>query len=164
MNCSFFKGNKPKHLYEVGGGAFKLAFYINERNPDGNYLHITTPSDVFEQKLRGYPFGYLLAAAQQGEMSELEAYCLLLYRVSEEISQDAGFANDIIKALNKRDKRLMKQAENRAKTVTSEQEQVAQAFMEEIIAETSMGKRELKSKRKADRELMQEILNKNEDE
>ena len=149
---------KPKYTYEVGGGAFKLEFYIDEKNPKGNYLHITTPSGVFEQTLRNYPFGYLLAASQQGKTSELEAYCVLLYRVSEEIYQDLGFCSDIIKAIQKRDKRLMKQAEKEAANVSEAEEMGAQAFMEDIVSEQGLSKKELADKRKADREILKEIL------
>lgn len=155
---------RPKYSYEVGGGAFCFNFYIDEKDPKGNYLHITTPSGAFEQTVRNYAFGYLLAASQQGKMDELAAYGLMLYRVSEEVYQDLGFANDIIKAINKRDKRLMKQGAEMAKAVTDSEEIASQAFMESVVERSQMSKKEAKAASEADKELMREILNEKEGE
>lgn len=150
---------KPKYSYEVGSGAFCFNFYIDEKNPKGNYLHITTTSGAFEQTVRNYAFGYLLAASQQGKMDELAAYGLMLYRVSEEIYQDAGFANDIIRAINKRDKRLMKQAEKEAAKVSEAEEMASQAFMEDVVAYAEASPKERKRMSKESRKEMKQILN-----
>lgn len=156
--------NKPKHHLEIGGGAFIADFYVNEKRPDAehNYLHIHTPNHVFEQKIVGYPYGYLLAAVSQGNEEEVRNYCVMLWRITQEIYQDAGLANDILRAFAKYDKRLMKQAEKNAAAVTDAQEQAAQAFMEDIVSEQSMSNKELKAKREADREMMKEILDEKE--
>lgn len=153
--------NKPRYSVDVGNGAFIADFYVDEKRADveHNYLHIHTPNHVFEQKIVGYPYGYLLAAVSQGNEEEVHNYCVVLWRVTQEIYQDAGLANDILRAFAKYDKRTMKRGEGKAKTVTDEQEQGAQAFMEDIVSEQGMSKKELKAKREADRELMKEILN-----
>lgn len=152
---------KPKYHLEIGGKAFIADFYVDEKHPDveHNYLHIHTPNNVFEQKIVGYPYGYLLAAVSQGNEEEVHNYCVVLWRVTQEIYQDAGLANDILRAFAKYDKRLMKQAEQKAKAVTDSEEMASQAFMEDIASESGMSKKELKAKREADREMMKEILN-----
>lgn len=153
--------NKPRYSVDVGNGAFIADFYVDEKRADveHNYLHIHAPNHVFEQKIVGYPYGYLLAAVSQGNEEEVHNYCVVLWRVTQEIYQDAGLANDILRAFAKYDKRLMKQAEKEAAAVTPEAEQGAQAFMEDIASEQGMSKKELKAKREADKELMREILN-----
>lgn len=157
---------RPKHHLEIGNNTFIADFYVDEKNPDvkHNYLHIYAPNGVFEQKVVGYPFGYLLAAVSQGNEEEVHNYCVLLWRVTQEIYQDAGFTNDIIRAINKRDKRLIKQAEKDAAKVSEAEEMSSQAFMEDIASENGMSKKELKAKRKADKELMRALLNEKESE
>lgn len=152
---------KPRYSVNVGNGAFIADFYVDEKRADveHNYLHIHTPNHVFEQKIVGYPYGYLLAAVSQGNEEEVHNYCVVLRRVTQEIYQDAGLANDILRAFAKYDERLMKQAEKNAAAVTPEAEQGAQAFMEDIASESGMSKKELKAKREADRQMMKEILN-----
>lgn len=151
--------NKPRYSVNVGNGVFIADFYVDEKRADveHNYLHIHTPNHVFEQKIVDYPYGYLLAAVSQGNEEEIHSYCTVLWRVTQEIYQDAGLANDILRAFAKYDKRLMKQAE-KAKTITDAQEQASQAFMEDIVSEQGMSKKELKAKREADREMMKETL------
>ena len=151
---------KPKYSYEVGSGAFCFNFYIDEKNPKGNYLHITTPSGAFEQTVCNYAFGYLLAASQQGKMDELAAYGLMLYRVSEEVYQDLGFCQDIIRAINKRDKRLMKEAEQNAKNVTDADEMASDALMREAIERGKpMSRQQRRKMKRESRKEMKKILN-----
>lgn len=153
--------NKPRYSVDVGNGAFIADFYVDEKRADveHNYLHIHAPNHVFEQKIVGYPYGYLLAAVSQGNEEEVHNYCVVLWRVTQEIYQDAGLANDILRAFAKYDKRLMRQAEKNAAAVTPEAEQGAQAFMEDISSEQGMSKKELKAKREADKAEMRAVLN-----
>lgn len=157
---------KPRYGVNVGNGAFIADFYVDERHPDmeHNYLHIHTPNDVFEQKIVGYPYGYLLAAVSQGNEEEVHNYCLLLWRITQEVYQDLGFANDIIKAINKRDKRLAKKAEKAASEVSEYQDQASAAFMESVIERSQMSKKEAKAASEADKQIMREILNEKEGE
>lgn len=129
----FSKNRKPMESYEVGGGAFRVEFYSDDKDLRNNYLLITTPSRKFEFRTSGYPMGYLLATARQGKMRELEAYCVLVYRVSEEIYQDSGLANDIIRVFGKRDKRLLKQSETDAGNVSETDEMAAELLMHDAI-------------------------------
>lgn len=157
--------NKPRYSVDVGNGAFIADFYVDEKRADveHNYLHIHTPNNVFEQKIVGYPYGYLLAAVSQGNEEEVHNYCVVLWRVTQEIYQDDGLANDILRAFAKYDKRLMKQAEKNAAAVTPEAEQGAQAFMEDIVSEQGMSKKDLKAKREAYKAEMRAILNEDEE-
>lgn len=152
---------KPRYSVNVGNGAFVADFYADEKRADveHNYLHIHTPNHVFEQKIVGYPYGYLLAAVSQGNEEEVHNYCVVLWRVTQEVYQDAGLANDILRAFAKYDKRLMKQAEKNAAAVTPEQDMASAALMEDIASESGMSKKELKAKREADRQMMKEIMN-----
>ncbi len=153
---------KPKHHLEIGNGAFIADFYVDEKNPDvkHNYLHIYAPNGVFEQKVIGYPFGYLLAAVSQGKEEEVHSYCVMLWRVTQEIYQDLGFCQDIIKAINKRDKRLMKEAEQNAKNVTDWQEQADNALMREAIERGKpMSRQQRRKMERESRKEMREILN-----
>lgn len=158
--------NKPRYSVNVGNGVFVADFYVDEKHPDWeyNYLHIHTPNHVFEQRIVGYPYGYLLAAVSRGNEEEVHNFCLLLWRITQEIYQDPGLANDILRAFAKYDKRLMKQAETNAKKVTDAEETASQAFMEDIVSEQGMSKKELKAKREADKAEMRAILNEKEGE
>ena len=152
---------KPKYHIEIGGGAFIADFFVDEKHPDveHNYLHIHTPNKVFEQRVVGYPYGYLLVAVSQGNEEEVHSYCVMLWRVTQEIYQDAGFANDIIRAITKRDKRLMKQAEKEAAKVSEAEEMASQAFMENVIAFADASPKERKRMSKESRKEMKQILN-----
>lgn len=152
---------KPYKQVVCGSGAFTLDFYVDEKHPTDkskNYLHITTPSGVFEQIVRNYAYGYLLIAAEKGNIRELEAYCLMLYRVSDEVYQDLGFANDILRAINKRDKRLMREGASRAKAVTPEQEQGDMALMTDVAAFADANDKERKQMRQQWKEDAREAL------
>lgn len=152
---------KPKYHIEIGGGAFIADFYVDEKHPDveHNYLHIHTPNKVFEQRVVGYPYGYLLADVSQGNEEEVHGYCMMLWRVTQEIYQEAGFANDIIRAINKRDKRLMKQAEKEAAKVSEAEEMASQSFMEDVAAYAEASPKERKRMSKESRKEMKQILN-----
>lgn len=152
---------KPRYSVNVGNGAFVADFFVDERHPDveHNYLHIHTPNNVFEQKVVGYPYGYLLAAVSQGNEEEVHNYCVVLWRVTQEIYQDAGLANDILRALAKYDKRTMKRGAEKEKAVTDSEEMASQAFMESVVERSQMSKKEAKAASEADKELMREILN-----
>ncbi|WP_305156204.1 hypothetical protein [uncultured Muribaculum sp.] len=155
---------KPKHHLEIGNGAFIADFYVDEKNPDveHNYLHIYAPNGVFEQKVVGYPYGYLLAAVSQGDENEIHSYCIMLWRITQEIYQDLGFAQDIIKAINKRDKRLMKQAEKEAAKVSEAEEMASDALMREAIERGKpMSRQQRRKMERESRKEMKQILNEN---
>lgn len=157
---------KPRYSVNVGDGTFIADFYVDEKRADveHNYLHIHTPNYVFEQKIVGYPYGYLLAAVSDGNEEEVHNYCVVLWRVTQEVYQDAGLANDILRAFAKYDRRLMKQAEKNAAAVTPEAEQGAQAFMEDIAAYADATPKERKKMREEWKDEARAALNDKEGE
>lgn len=135
MGRVFKPKRKVAHHVKIGGGALYADFYLNEKHPEDSHLHIYAPNHIFEQKIQGFTLGYLLESVRQGKEEEVEAYCAMLWRVSNEVYEDIDFCNDIIKAITNRDNRLMnKGAENAAK-VTEEQEMADQALMTDVARE-----------------------------
>lgn len=149
---------KPKYSINVCSGAMTADFYVDDKKPEACYLHIHTPNNVFEQRITGYPYGYLLAAVVQDNVREVEAYCTMLWRITQEVYQDPGFATDIIKALSKRDKRLFKQAESAAKATTPEQEQADMALMSDVASFADASPKERKKMRQQWKEDAREAM------
>lgn len=157
--------NAPKHHIEIANGAVIVDFYVNEKDIKKCYMQMYARNGAFDYKIGAcYTYGYLMEAINQGNTRELEVFCILLWRMTQECYQDQTLAKDLVRCFNARDERLMKQAEENAAAVTPEAEQGAQSFMEDIISEQGMSKKELKAKREADRELMKEVLTEKEGE
>ena len=156
--------NVPKHHIEIAHGAVIVDFYVNDKDIKKCYMRMYARNGAFDYKIGAcHTYGYLMAAINQGNTRELEAFCILLWRMTQECYQDETLAKDLVTCFNARDERLMKQAEKNA-AVTDSEEMASQAFMEDIVSEQGMSKKELKAKREADKELMREILNEKEDE
>lgn len=157
--------NAPKHHIEIANGAVIVDFYVNEKDIKKCYMRMYARNGAFDYKIGAcHTFGYLMAAINQGNTRELEAFCILLWRMTQECYQDETLAKDLVTCFNARDERLMKQAEENAAAVTPEQDMASAALMEDIVSEQDMSKKELKAKREADRELMKEVLNEKEGE
>lgn len=156
--------NAPKHHIEIANGAVIVDFYVNEKDIKKCYMRMYARNGAFDYKIGAcYTYGYLMEAINQGNTRELEAFCILLWRMTQECYQDETLAKDLVTCFNARDERLMKQAEENAAKVTESDEMSAQSFMEDIASESGMSKKELKAKREADRELMKAALNEKED-
>lgn len=156
--------NAPKHHIEIANGAVIVDFYVNEKDIKKCYMLMYARNGAFDYKIGAcYTYGYLMEAINQGNTRELEAFCMLLWRMTQECYQDETLAKDLVRCFNARDERLMKQAEENAAAVTPEAEQGAQSFMEDIVSESGMSKKELKAKREADKELLKEIITGKED-
>lgn len=152
--------NTPKHHIEIANGAVIVDFYVNEKDIKKCYMRMYARNGAFDYKIGAcHTYGYLMAAINQGNTRELEAFCILLWRMTQECYQDETLAKDLVTCFNARDERLMKQGAEKAKAVTDAQEQGAQAFMEDIASESGMSKKELKAKREADKAEMRAILN-----
>ena len=118
---------------------------------------------AFDYKIGAcHTYGYLMAAINQGNTRELEAFCILLWRMTQECYQDETLAKDLVTCFNARDERLMKQAEKNAAAVTDSEEIASQAFMESVVERSQMNKKEAKAASEADKELMREVLNEKE--
>lgn len=150
---NIFNKRKPYRHFEFGG-AFIVDFYRDEKDVRGCCAEITTVSDNFSLKVTGYPYGYLLARAEQNNTENIHGFCAMMYLIVDGVYQDAGLANDLMKVIGKYQKRLMKRAESEAKAVKDHEEAANQALMEDIVSEQGLSKKELKAKRKADKAQM----------
>lgn len=157
--------NAPKHHIEIVNGAVIVDFYVNEKDIRKCYMRMYARNGAFDYKIGAcHTYGYLMAAINQGNTRELEAFCILLWRMTQECYQDETLAKDLVTCFNARDERLMKQGAEKAKVVTEHEELANQAFMEDIASESGMSKKELKAKREADKQMMKEVLNEKEGE
>lgn len=155
--------NAPKHHIEIANGAVIVDFYVNEKDIKKCYMRMYARNGAFDYKIGAcHTYGYLMAAVNQGNTRELEAFCILLWRMTQECYQDETLAKDLVTCFNARDERLMKQGAEKAKAVTDSEEMASAAFMESVVERSQMSKKELKAKREADKELMREILNEKE--
>ncbi len=152
---------KRKTYFEKRVGEFIFKWFFNEKKPKECYLRIETTSGIWSMTVAGgtHAYGYLLAAAKQDLDNQLSGYAMYNYVVATSITQNQGFLDGLTKEINKMFRRLDKEAETAAKAVTEEQEQADQALMEDIASEQGLSKKELKAKRKADKEAMREVLN-----
>lgn len=156
--------NAPKHHIEIANGAVIVDFYVNEKDIKKCYMRMYARNGAFDYKIGAcHTYGYLMAAVNQGNTRELEAFCILLWRMTQECYQDETLAKDLVTCFNARDERLMKQAEKNAAAVTDSEEMASQAFMESVVERSQMSKKEAKAVSEADKELMREILNEDAD-
>lgn len=157
--------NAPKHHIEIANGAVVVDFYVNEKDIKKCYMRTYARNGAFDYRIGACrTYGHLMAAINQGNTRELEAFCILLWRMTQECYQDETLAKDLVTCFNARDERLMKQAEKNAAAVTDSEEMASQAFMESVVERSQMSKNEAKAVSEADKELMREILNEKEGE
>lgn len=131
---------KPKrtglaHHINIGGGALYADFYVDEKNPKESCLHIYSPNNKFGHRVQGFTFGYLLTAVRQGNEAEVEAYCAMIWKMSQEIYQDIDFCKDIVNAIMACDERLLNKGAERAAAVTEAQNEADEALMTEVARE-----------------------------
>ena len=152
------KQRKPYLVKEVG--EWKFTFHYKEGSIERTFLSITSTSGIYSMHIGGntHAYGYLLAAAKQGLDNQLAGYITTLFIPAMGITQDQGLCNDVQKAISKWMKRKEAEAKSAAKAVTPEQDMASAAFMEDIVSESGMSKKELKAKREADKQMMKEIL------
>lgn len=153
------KFRNPYLVKEVG--EWKFTFHYKEGSIERTFLSITSTSGIFNCRVGGntHAYGYLLAAAKQDRLDQLQGYAVTLYVPAMAMTQDAGLTADIQKAITKWMKRKDAEAKSAAKAVTPEQDMASAALMEDIASESGMSKKELKAKREADREIMKAALN-----
>lgn len=153
------KQRKPYLVKEVG--EWKFTFHYKEGSIERTFLSITSTSGIMNMRLGGntHAFGYLLAAAKQDRLDQLQGYAVTLYVPAMAMTQDTGLTADVQKAINKWMKRKEAEAKSAAKAVTPEQDMASAAYMEDIVSEQGMSKKELKAKRENDKAEMRAILN-----
>lgn len=158
------KQRKPYLVKEVG--EWKFTFHYKEGSIEKTFLSITSTSGIYSMHIGGntHAFGYLLAAAKQERLDQLQGYAVTLYVPAMAMTQDAGLTADVQKAINKWMRRKEAEAKSAAKAVTDSEEIASTAFMESVIERSQMSKKEAKAASEADKEIMREILNEKEGE
>ncbi|MCM1301935.1 MAG: hypothetical protein NC226_09460 [Bacteroides cellulosilyticus] len=151
---------KNKPYKSVKAGEFQFDFYYKEGKVDKCYLDITTPSKIFSLRIGGntHAYGYLLAAAQQDKVQQLQGYAVTLFISTMGLTQEQGLTDEIQRAITKWQKRKEKAAESVAKSVSDARNQADEQLMHEVIKRGKMSRKEAKKASKADRAEMKQIL------
>ena len=158
------KQRKPYLVKEVG--EWKFTFHYKEGSIERTFLSITSTSGIMNMRLGGntHAFGYLLASAKQERIDQLQGYIVSLFIPAMAMTQDQELTSGVQKAIVGWQKRKEAEGAEKAKAVTDSEEMASQVFVEDIVSEQGMSKKELKAKREADREMMKAALNEEEGE
>ncbi|MCM1216530.1 MAG: hypothetical protein NC209_03960 [Alistipes sp.] len=151
---------KNKPYKSVKAGAFQFDFYYKEGKVDKCYLDITTPSKIFSLRIGGntHAYGYLLAAAQQDKVQQLQGYAVSLFIPAMAMTQEQGLTDEIQRAITKWQKRKEKAAESAAKSVSDARNQADEQLVRESIKRGQMSRKEARKASEADRAEMKQIL------
>lgn len=157
---------KTKPYKSVDAGQFHFNFYYKEGSVKDTYLEVTCDSGIFAIKIGGntHAYGYLLAAAEQNRIDQLQGYAVTLYIPAMSLTQDQGLCNDCQKSIMKWQKRKMREGAENAKKVTDAEEMASDALMREAIDRGKPMSRQ--QRRKMEREIrkeMREILKEDSD-
>lgn len=154
---------KTKPYKTVECGLFIANFYYKEGNLAETYLEITTMSGLWSIRIAGntHAYGYLLEAANQEKIEQINGYASILFILSQQFTQDQGLVDDVVRGINKWQKRMDKKAQEAAKNVSTAEETASHAFMEEVAAYADATPKERKKMRKADKSALHEVLNEN---
>ena len=132
----------PYKSIEFRDGLIRVDFYFKPNSARHTYVLISTANNVFNLKLDGrlYAYGYLLAALEQGKTAQIEGYAMTMWQVATGIVQEQGFCDDVQRAINKRFKRIFKQAEREAKQHNDDKEEYDSAIMDAIVESSELKK------------------------
>lgn len=126
---------KPVYHYDFSIGenkGFIVDFYMKEGSLNDCYMEVSTGSGVFNFRLQGGTYGYLMESARQGLTDNIHSFCAMMFLIADGVYKDAEFASDLVGAIGGYFDRMIEQSEQTAEAVTDEQEQVAQSIMNEI--------------------------------
>lgn len=153
------KQRKPYLVKEVG--EWKFTFHYKEGSIERTFLSITSTSGIYSMHIGGntHAFGYLLAAAKQDRIDQLQGYIVSLFIPAMAMTQDQELTSGVQKAIVEWQKRKEAEGAEKAKAVTDSEEMASQAFMESVVERSQMSKTEAKADSEADKGLMREILN-----
>lgn len=152
---------KTKPYKSVDTGQFHFNFYYKEGSIKYTYLEVTCDSGIFAIKIGGntHAYGYLLAAAEQNRIDQLQGYAVTLYIPAMSLTQDQGLCNDCQKAIMKWQKRKMREGAENAKKVTDAEEMASDALMREAIERGKpMSRQQRRKMERESRKEMREIL------
>lgn len=126
------KLRKPYLVKEAG--QWKFTFHYKERSIKKSYLTITSESGIFNMRIGGNTdtYGYLLAAALQDRIDQLQGYAMTMFIPAMTITQDKELNDDIQKAIVLYFDRKNDEAAKEAAKVTEEQETANQTVMEDV--------------------------------
>ena len=165
MKFKFSRKNQehqePMYHFEFGSGELKsfiVDFYFQEDEPQKCYLEISTISGIFNLKLQGIAYGYLLESARQGKEENIHGFCAMMYLITDRVFSDEGFADDLIRACNKYQNRMFKKATELAKKATKKDEDASKIIMDSVIERANMNKRQSKKASKIERELAKDVI------
>ena len=141
----FNKKKKDKVPYKsVTKGSFVFDFYYEEGVLEGTYLVISDATDRkngWSLRIPGNlnTYGYLLTCAlSEGEEtvdaeSNLTGFPLIMYIISSEMFKSQKFVDDIVNTVSSYTDSLLYDANEKASSVTDEDESVSQYVMESLI-------------------------------
>lgn len=115
-------------------GQWKFTFHYKEGSIDKTFLSITSESGLMNMRIGGNTdtYGYLLAAAMQDRIDQLQGFAMTMFIPAMTITQDAELNEDIQKAILRYIDRKDKEAADNAAKVTDEQETANQAVMKDV--------------------------------
>lgn len=157
---------KTKPYKSVDAGQFHFNFYYKEWSLKDTYLEVTCDSGIFAIKIGGntHAYGYLLAAAEQNRIDQLQGYAVTLYIPAMSLTQDQGLCNDCQKSIMKWQKRKMREGAENAKKVTDAEEMASDALMREAIDRGKpMSRQQRRKMERESRKEMREILKEDSD-
>lgn len=153
------KFRKPYLVKEVG--EWKFTFHYKEGSIDKTFLSITSTSGIFNCRIGGntHAYGYLLAAAKQDRIDQLQGYIVSLFIPAMAMTQDQELTSGVQKTIVEWQKRKEAEGAEKAKAVTDSEEMASQAFMEFVVERSQMSKKEAKAASEAEKAEMRAILN-----
>lgn len=156
---------KTKPYKSVDAGQFHFDFYYKEGSVKDTYLEMTCDSGMFNCHIGGRSEAcyFLLHVAMQNDTAVLHDYITRLYHLAT-VWNDTELAKDVNTAIDNWHERVNAKAAKKAAAINDSEEMASQAFMKDVASESGMSKKELKAKRKADKELMRALLNEKESE
>lgn len=151
---------KAKPYKTVEGCGFIANFYYKEGNLAKTYLEITAISGVWSMRIAGntHTYGYLLEAANQEKFEQIHGYAAMLFILSQQFTQDQGLTNDVVRGINKWQKRMNAKAREAAKNVSDAEETASHAFMDEVAAYADATPKERKKMRMANKEALRAAM------
>lgn len=158
---------KTKPYKSVDAGQFHFNFYYKEGSLKDTYLEVTCDSGIFAIKIGGntHAYGYLLAAAEQNRIDQLQGYAVTLYIPAMSLTQDQGLCNDCQKAIMKWQKRKMREGAENGKKVSDAEEMASDALMREAIERGKpMSRQQRRKMERESRKEMRDILKEDEDQ
>lgn len=157
------KQRKPYLVKEVG--EWKFTFHYKERSIERTFLSITSASGIFNCRVGGntHAYGYLLTAARQNRLDQLQGYIVSLLIPAMAMTQDQELTRGVQNAIVEWQKRKEAEGAEKAKAVTEAEEMASQAFMESVVERSQMSKKEAKAASEADKAEMRAILSEDAD-